>query len=125
VILILFAGTLAGVNTVGFIDEKAQLLWSFFNMFSLALLALFEVVAFLLLLARLTKAIRQRRLKELADGAGEVHHFRGIILMNLGMFLSLAETLIGFAHQSFTIGITRRGTKTAGRALITLGLLRG
>jgi len=125
VTLILLAGTLAGVNTVGFIDEKAQFLWSFFNMFSLALLAAFEAAAFLLLLARLTKAIRQKRLKELAGGAGEVHHFRGIILMNLGMLLSLAETLIGFAHQSFIIGITRRGTKTAGRALITLGLLRG
>jgi len=94
-------------------------------MFSLALLAVFEAAAFLLLLARLTKAIRQKRRKELADGAGEVHHFRGIIFMNLGMLLSLAETLIGFAHQSFIIGIIRRGTKTAGRALIILGLLRG
>lgn len=123
--IILLAGTLNGVNIVGFIDERAQLLWSFFNMFSLALLAVFEVVAFLLLLARLIKVIRHKRRKELANGTGEVHHFRGIILMNLGMLLSLVETFIGFAHQSFILGITRRGTKTVGRALIILGLLRG
>ena len=94
-------------------------------MFSLTLLAVFEAVAFLLLLARLMKVIRHKRRRESINGAAEVHHFRGIILMNLGMLLSLVETLIGFARQSFTLGITRRGIKAVGRALIILGLLKG
>ncbi|KAF9648308.1 hypothetical protein BDM02DRAFT_2325746 [Thelephora ganbajun] len=117
--------TLNGVNAVGFIDERAQFLWSFFNMFSLALLVVFEVIALFLLLARLTKVIHHKRRRELVNEVGEVHHFRGIIAMNLGMLLSLMETLIGFSHQSFTVGITRRGLKAAGRILIVLGLLKG
>ena len=113
------------MNAIGFIDERAQSLWGFFNIFTLTLLAAFEAVALLLLLARLMKAIRHRRRKELINGTGEIHHFRGIILVNLGMLLSLVETLIGFAHQSSALGIIRRGTKAAGRALIILGLLKG
>ena len=34
------------MNTIGFIDERAQFLWSLFNMISLALLAVFEAAAF-------------------------------------------------------------------------------
>jgi hypothetical protein len=94
-------------------------------MFSLALLAVFEVVAAFLLSARLMKVIYHRRRRESIGGTGEIHRFRGIIPMNLGMLLSLVETLIGFANQSFTPEITRRGTKTVGRILIILGLLMG
>ena len=95
-------------------------------MFSLAVLAVFEVVAFFLLFARLMNVIHHTRRTELANGIGEVHHPRGIILMNLGMLLSLVETLIGFTQQSFVVAIARRGIKTAyGRILITSGLMRG
>lgn len=124
-IIILPSGNLDGVNTVGFVDESRRLLWSFFNKFSLALLAVFEAVAFSLLLARLMTVIRHKRRRELMDGTGEIHHFRGIVFMNLGMLLSLVEILIGFARQSFALGLTRRGTKTVGRILIIMGLLRG
>lgn len=125
VVTIFPPGTLDGAIAVGFIDGRARLLWSLFSMLSLALLAVFEAVASLLLLARLTKVIRHKRRRDSMDGTGEVHHPQGIILMNIGMFLSLAETLVGFVRQSFVLGITRRGTKTAGRILIILGLLKG
>ena len=125
VALILPLGTLGGVNVVGFLDERARSLWEFFSMLSLALLAIFEVVAFFLLFVRLTKAILNKRRRELMGGTGEIHHFRGIVTINLGMLLSIVETLIGFANQSFALEITRRGTKTAGRILIILGLMRG
>jgi len=113
------------VNTVGFIDENARFLWRFFNAFSLALLAIFEALAFFLLFARLMKVVLHKRRRELTGGTGEVHHFRGIVFMNIGMLLSLVETLIGFADQSFPLAFTRRGMKAAGRILIILGLLRG
>ena len=118
-------GTVDGVNTVGFVDENARLLWRFFNAFSLALLALFEAIAFFLLFARLMKVILHKRRSELVGGTGEVHHFRGIALINVGMLLSLVETLFGFADQSFPLAFTRRGMKAAGRVLIIIGLLRG
>ena len=118
-------GTVGGVNAVGFIDENARFLWTFFNMFSLAALAVFEAGAFLLLSARLMKVVLHKRRMELVGGRGEIHHFRGIIPINLGMLLSLAETLIGFVGQSFALTITRRGTRSAGRILIIVGLLRG
>ena len=113
------------MNTVGFIDDNALLLWRFFNAFSLALLAIFEALAFFLLFARLMKVVLHKRRRELMGGTGEVHHFRGIVLINLGMLLSLVETLIGFADQSFPLAFIRRGMKAAGRILILLGLLRG
>lgn len=94
-------------------------------MFSLAMFAVFEVVAFLLLLARLMKVTRRKRRGESMNGTGEIHHFRGIIYMNLGMLLNLVETLVGFSHQSFTLALARRVTKTVGRILIILGLLKG
>ena len=94
-------------------------------MFALALLAVFEVVALSLLLTRLITVIRHRRRRQLMKGTGGIHHFSGIIHMNLGMLLSLVETLLGFARQSYILGITRRGTKTVGRISIMLGLLRG
>ena len=122
---ILPLGTLGGVNTVGFIDDNARLLWRFFNAFSLALLVVFEGMAFFLLFARLMKVVLHKRRSELMGGTGEVHHFRGIVLINLGMLLSLMETLFGFADQSFPVALTRRGMKAAGRILIILGLLRG
>lgn len=125
VIIILPPGTLDGENVVGFVDERAHLLWSFFGTFSLTMLAVFEAVAFYLLLARLMNVIRHKRQRESMNGIGDIHHSRGIIFMNAGMLLSLVETLIGFAHESFGLGITRRGTKAAGRILIISGLLKG
>ena len=119
------AGTIDGVNAVGFIDARARLLWSFFNVFSLTSLVVFEAVAFLLLLARFVKIIHHKRRRESMSVTGEVYHFRGLILLNLGIFLSLTETLIGFAHQSFALALTRRGFKAAGRTLIIIGLLKG
>jgi hypothetical protein len=92
-------------------------------MLSLALLAVLEVAAAYLLLVRLANSIRHQR--ELMNGAGEIHHFRGIVLVNLGMILSLAETLVGFFPQSFILAITRRGVKSTGRILIISGLLKG
>ena len=94
-------------------------------MLSLALLTVFEAMAFSLLLARLMKVIRHKKQRELVNGIGEIHHFRGVVFMNLGMMLSLAETFVGFVPQSFALAITRRGTKSAGRILIILGLLKG
>ena len=94
-------------------------------MFSLTSLMVFEVVAFLLLLARFTKNIRHKRRRESLNVTGEIYHFRGIVFLNLGMFLSLIETLVGFAHQSFALGLSRRGIKAAGRILIIIGLLKG
>ena len=94
-------------------------------MFSLALLAVFEAVAFFLLFARLMKVVLNKGRREFMGGAGEIHHLRGIVPISLGMLLSLVETLIGFANQSFALAITRRGTKSSGRILIMLGLLRG
>lgn len=125
VTLTLPPGTIGDVNVVGFIDERGRFLWKFFNMFSLTLLAFFEVVAFFLLFGRLMRAVLDKGRRELVGGTGEVHHFRGIIPINLGMLLSLVETLIGFTNQSFALEITRRGTKAVGRVLIILGLLRG
>jgi hypothetical protein len=125
VTLTLLPGTLGDGNAVGFLDEKARLLWTFFNLFSLALLVVFEVVAFFLLFARGMKVILHRRRSQSMGGMGEIHRFGGTILMNLGILLSLVETLIGFAPQSFTLEITRRGVKTVGRILIILGLLKG
>ena len=119
------AGTVEGAITIGFIDEKARTLWGVFNRLSLALLAVLEMVAFFLLFARLIKAVRDRKRRELMNGTGQIHHFGGIFVMNLGMTLSLAETLVGFAPQSFLLAIARRGTKSAGRMLIILGLLKG
>lgn len=123
--IIFAAGTLGGVISIGFTDERSRTLWSFFNILSLALLTVFEVVAFFLLLARLMKAVRHNRQREKANETGEIHHFRGVVFVSLGMMLSLAETLLGFAPQSFALAITRRGIKSAGRVLIISGLLKG
>jgi len=71
------------------------------------------------------KVILHKRRRELTGSTGEVHHFRGVVLINLGMLLSLVETLIGFANQSFPLALTRRGMKAGGRILMILGLLRG
>lgn len=113
------------MNTVGFVDENARLLWRFFNAFSLAVLAVFEGLAFFLLFARLMRVVLHKRRRELTGGTGEVHYFRGIVYINLGMLLSLAETLVGFADQSFSLAFARRGMKATGRILMILGLLRG
>lgn len=123
--IIFYPGTLSGVTFVGFIDERARMLWRFFNLLSLALLTAFEVMASSLLLARLVRVVRHKKQREVMNVTGEIHRFRGVVSINLGMMLSLAETLIGFAPQSFTLAITRRGTKSAGRILIILGLLKG
>jgi len=123
--LILSPGTLGDVNVAGFIDERARLLWKIFNMISLALLAVYEGMALFLLSSRLMKAIRHKRQRKLIGLTGEIHHSCGIIPINLGMLLSLVETLIGFVGNSFTLGITRRGTKAVGRISIILGLFRG
>ena len=118
-------GSLDGASTVRLIGKRAELLWSLLNMSSLGTLAVFETVAFFLLLARLMNFVHHKRRTELANGMGEIHHPRGIVLMNLGMLLSLVETLIGFTQQNFVTAITRRGTRTAGRLLIISGLLKG
>lgn len=114
-----------GVIVIGFTDERARTLWGFFNILSLSLWVVLEAVASLLLLARLRKAIRHKKQREIMSATGKIHHFRGIVFINLGMVLSLAETLAGFAPQSFHLAIARRGTKSAGRILIILGLLKG
>lgn len=91
-------------------------------MLSLALLTAFETMAFFLLLWKLIKDLR---LEKQSDAGNAIHHFRGVVLMTLGMMLSLAETLIGFAPQSFALAITRRGMKSAGRILMLWGVLEG
>jgi hypothetical protein len=113
------------VIAIGFIDERAKALWSIFNMLSLALLAVFEATAFFLLLLRLVKVIRHKKQREFLNGTTEIHHFRGIVFINLGMVLSLTETLLGFGPQTFSLAITRRGSKSAGRSLMVSGLLKG
>ncbi|KAF9781262.1 hypothetical protein BJ322DRAFT_265132 [Thelephora terrestris] len=117
--------TYDGVITIGFIDERAKVLWSIFNMLSLALLVVFEATACFLLFLRLVKVIRHKKQREFLNGATEIHHFRGIVFINLGMVLSLTETLLGFGPQTFSLAITRRGTKSAGRSLMVSGLLKG
>ena len=94
-------------------------------MLSLGLLAVFQAMAFLLLLARLIKAVRHKRRRQLVSGTEEAHHFGGIVFINLGMLLSLADTLVGFVPQSLALAIIRRGTKCAGRVLIMSGVLNG
>ena len=121
----IFVGMVGGAIVIGFANERARTLWGFFNMLSLSLLVVLEMVASLLLLARLRKAIRYKKQRELMSVTGEAYHFRGIVFINLGMVLSLAETLVGFAPQSFYLAIARRGTKSAGRILIISGLLKG
>ena len=116
---------LGGLIVVWFFDERGQMLWNFFNMLSLALLTVFEGAALSLLLVRLAKVIQHKKRRGLVYGTGATHHFRGIILINLGMMLSLGETLMGFFPQSFVLAITRRAVKSAGRILIILGLLKG
>lgn len=111
---------------VGTRNGGAETARVFFNSVSLALMATYSVVTFLVFFVRLASSFVQQR--EIEDKGGmqeETYLFKGTGWMALGMALSAAEAFVGFASGVFGIFLTRRILRMIGRACIIIGVVKG
>ena len=93
---------------------------------SLALLAIYQGITFLLFFMRLVNCfLEQRGIEDRAATEREGILFRGIGWLVIGMKISAIETAIGFASTSFGIVLTRRILRMLGRACIVIGVIKG
>src|SRR5260221_483483 len=93
---------------------------------SLALLAIYQTITFLLFFMRLASCfLEQRHIEVRAAAEREGILFRGIGWLVIGMKISSIETAIGFASTSFGIILTRRILRMLGRACIVIGVVKG
>lgn len=114
---------------VGFADAPSQRLSLFFSSSTLALLTVFQAAIFSLGFIRLMRAFLDERRVETTsdnpDAPDEVHLFRGLGWLVIGLKLGAIETVVGFANVSFGAVLTRRILRLFARGAIIIGVLKG
>ncbi|VDB87122.1 unnamed protein product [Peniophora sp. CBMAI 1063] len=111
---------------VGTRNGGAETARVFFNSFSLALMATYSVVTFLVFFVRLASSfVRQKEIEDKGGMQEETYLFKGTGWVALGMALSAAEAFVGFADGSFGIYLTRRILRMVGRACVIIGVVKG
>ncbi|OSX57343.1 hypothetical protein POSPLADRAFT_1036848 [Postia placenta MAD-698-R-SB12] len=117
--------TLGNVPAVGFVDQAVH---TGFDVLTLALLVVFQLLVLAVAVRRLTKALAYRReLDAKAAEGGEVktHLLRGLAWIVGGVFLGVVETAIGFAGGAFALAFARRTLRLLGRAGLIVGVING
>lgn len=125
--LVQFSADSLPTPAVGTGDDRAHFARTFINSTCLALLAIYQVATFFLILARLARALVGQRSLEVqgVSSSDRRHLFRGTGWMAVGVKLGVVETAVGFASGSFGLFFTRRLLRLLGRACLIIGTVRG
>lgn len=111
---------------VGTQNGGAETARAFFNSLSLALMAVYCIVTFLVFFVRLASSfVRQREIEDKGGMQEETYLFKGTGWLALGMALSSAESFVGFADGAFGVFFTRRVLRMFGRACVIIGVVKG
>lgn len=117
----------APVLAVGFLNDTFQRISVFFSSITLVLLVLFQVSLFTLTFVRVVRAfIDERRFEEVPRNPTEqIHLFRGLGWLSLGLKLGAIESVVGFAENCFAVVLTRRLLRLFGRGAVIIGVIKG
>jgi hypothetical protein len=118
-------GTLPGsILAIGFRSESDQALWTFFSSLTIAILAIYQAINFVLTFYQLLRVFIDKRRIE-TSGSDEAHLFHGIGWIAGGIKLGAIETVVGFAPAGFGGAITRRILRLLGRGCLIIGIVKG
>ena len=107
-------------------NDGAETARVFFYSLSLALMATYSVVTFLVFFVRLASSfVRQKEIEDKGGMQEETYLFKGTGWLALGMALSAAEAFVGFAAGVFGIFLTRRILRMISRACVIIGVVKG
>lgn len=110
---------------VGFVDQAVH---TGFDVLTLALLVVFQLLVLAVAVRRLTKALAYRRELDAKAAEGsevKTHLLRGLAWIVGGVFLGVVETAIGFAGGAFALAFARRTLRLLGRAGLIVGVING
>lgn len=117
--------TIGNVPAVGFVDQAVH---TGFDVLTLALLVVFQLLVLAVAVRRLTKALAYRRELDAKAAEGsevKTHLLRGLAWIVGGVFLGVVETAIGFAGGAFALAFARRTLRLLGRAGLIVGVING
>lgn len=109
---------------IGFRTDRDHDLWTFFTSITLSLFTIYQAINFCLAFFRLINALRGQRNLD-ASSSDEAYLFRGIGWISGGLKLGAIETVVGFAHTSFSGALIRRVLRLLARACLCIGVVKG
>ncbi|KIM74083.1 hypothetical protein PILCRDRAFT_14728 [Piloderma croceum F 1598] len=117
--------TLQGsILAIGFRSDSDQAIWTFFSSLTIAILAIYQAINFVLTFYQLLRVFIDKRRIETSE-SDEAHLFRGIGWIAAGIKLGAIETIVGFAPAGFEGAITRRILRLLGRGCLIIGIVKG
>ncbi|KAK0480051.1 hypothetical protein IW261DRAFT_109015 [Armillaria novae-zelandiae] len=109
---------------IGFRTDRDHDLWTFFTSITLSLFTIYQAISFCLAFFRLVNALRGQRNLE-TSSSDQAYLFRGIGWVSGGLKLGVVETIVGFAHTSFSGALIRRVLRLLARACLCIGVVKG
>jgi hypothetical protein len=97
----------------------------FFSSLTLALLALYQALIFLLIFSRMVIVLQDKRRLEGTENRLQIHKLRGVSYMAFGMVLGMIETLAGFCQTGFGVMVARKILRFLARAIFIVGIIKG
>ncbi|KAK0469632.1 uncharacterized protein EV420DRAFT_52782 [Desarmillaria tabescens] len=114
----------SGSIFIGFKTDRDRDLWTFLTSMTLSLFTVYQLINFCLAFFRLVNALRQQRNLE-TSSSDQAYLFRGIGWISAGLKLGAIETVVGFAHTTFSGALIRRILRLLARACLCIGIVKG